>query len=73
MSTDVNELNVQGIESNERKEFLLNHDNFELLMRAQREIEAVTEMRPTFKKLINTLINEEAVREVKNKLIEQMS
>ncbi len=60
-------------EAQEKRDFLLNHEKFELLMNAQREIEAVTEMRPTFKKLINALVTEDAVETLKIQLIEQFS
>lgn len=60
-------------ELQEKRDFLLNPEKFELLMKAQRDIEAVTEMRPTFKKLINALVTVEAVDAVKMRLIEQMT
>ena len=68
------DLNVTSdSELQEKKEFLLNTENFERLMKAQREIEEVTEMRPTFKKLINALVTDEAVNKVKDRIIEKMS
>ena len=68
------DLNVTGDSVlQEKKDFLLNKDNFERLMKAQREIEEVTEMRPTFKKLINALVTDEAVNKVKDRIIEKMS
>ena len=57
---------------NGKKNFLLNQDNFELLMNVQREIEEKTEMRPTFKKLINALVTEESLNNIKIRMIEQM-
>lgn len=57
----------------EKKNFLLNQEKFELLMSVQREIESVTEMRPTFKKLINALVTEKAVENLKKEMIEQLS
>jgi len=59
--------------ANERKSFLLNQDNFDLLMKIQRDIEEKTEMRPTFKKLINALVTEESLNSIKEKMINQMS
>lgn len=68
------DLNVTSdSEIQEKKDFLLNKENFERLMKAQREIEEVTEMRPTFKKLINALVTDEAVNQVKDRIIEKMS
>lgn len=74
-SNTVNDdLNVTSdSEIQEKKDFLLNKENFERLMKAQREIEEVTEMRPTFKKLINALVTDEAVNQVKDRIIEKMS
>lgn len=68
--TNVNQ-NVELQE--EKKEFLLSQEKFELLMQAQREIEAATEMRPTFKKLINAIVTEKAVESLKQEMIEQWS
>ena len=71
---NVEQSNVNSTdESQEKRDFLLNQEKFELLMNAQREIEAVTEMRPTFKKLINALVTEDAVENLKTQLIEQFS
>tara|TARA_B100000749_G_C18110606_1_gene335724 strand:- start:258 stop:494 length:237 start_codon:yes stop_codon:yes gene_type:complete len=56
----------------EKKDFLLSQEKFELLMSAQREIESVTEMRPTFKKLINAIVTEKAVENLKQEMIEQL-
>ncbi|WP_028389292.1 hypothetical protein [Legionella fairfieldensis] len=68
------DLNVTNdYEAHEKKDFLLNQENFERLMQVQRDIEAETEMRPTFKKLINALVTDEALLTVKQRLIEQMS
>ena len=74
-SNTVNDdLNVTSdSEIQEKKDFLLNKENFERLMKAQRKIEEVTEMRPTFKKLINALVTDEAVNQVKDRIIEKMS
>ena len=71
---DDDDLNVKDdAETHEKKDFLLNQENFERLMKLQRDIEAETEMRPTFKKLINALVTDEALLTVKQRLIEQMS
>lgn len=73
-NSNCDDLNVtNNSESHEKKSFLLNQGNFERLMNVQREIEEATEMRPTFKKLINTLVTDEALQVVKQRLIEQMS
>ncbi|STX55506.1 Uncharacterised protein [Legionella beliardensis] len=60
------------LKKQEQKDFLLNQENFERLMKVQRDIEAETEMRPTFKKLINALVTEEALSSVKQQLVEQI-
>tara|TARA_B110000908_G_C10125893_1_gene389844 strand:+ start:555 stop:788 length:234 start_codon:yes stop_codon:yes gene_type:complete len=76
--TDTKEKNEHSImtneqDANERKSFLLNQENFDLLMKTQRDIEEKTEMRPTFKKLINALVTEESLNSIKTKMINQMS
>lgn len=55
-----------------KKDYLLNQDKFELLIQAQREIEEKTEMRPTFKKLVNALVTEESVKKITNDILEVM-
>lgn len=70
-----NELELNGVDnlvSESRKEYLLNQDKFELLIKAQREIEEKTEMRPTFKKLVNALVTEESLKKVTNEILEVM-
>lgn len=64
---------TNNLELDEKRDFLLNQSNFERLMKVQRDIEAETEMRPTFKKLINALVTDEALHSLKKQLIEQMS
>tara|TARA_Y100000588_G_C13551420_1_gene626380 strand:- start:108 stop:344 length:237 start_codon:yes stop_codon:yes gene_type:complete len=66
-------VNQKSEPQEEKKDVLLSQEKFELLMSAQREIEAVTEMRPTFKKLINAIVTENAVANLKKEMIEQLS
>ncbi len=56
----------------DRKEYLLNQENFERLIYVQKMVEQATEMRPTFKKLINELVTEEALTALTERLIQQM-
>ena len=72
-NVDQSNVNQKSEPQEEKKDFLLSQEKFELLMSAQREIEAVTEMRPTFKKLINTIVTENAVANLKKEMIEQLS
>jgi hypothetical protein len=60
-------------EVQDKKEYLLTQENFERLMNVQKTIEQATEMRPTFKKLINNLITDEALNALTKQLIEQMA
>jgi len=60
-------------ELQDKKEYLLNQENFERLIQVQKTIEQATEMRPTFKKLINSLVTDEALEVLTNKLIKQMA
>ena len=57
----------------DKKEYLLNQENFERLMNAQKMIEQATEMRPTFKKLINGLVTDEALNALTEQLMKQMA
>jgi hypothetical protein len=60
-------------ELQDKKEYLLNQENFERLIQVQKAVEQATEMRPTFKKLINSLVTDEALETLTNKLIKQMA
>ncbi|EHL30493.1 hypothetical protein [Legionella drancourtii] len=60
-------------EVQDKKDYLLSQENFERLMNVQRTIEQATEMRPTFKKLINNLVNDESLDALTKQLIKQMS
>ena len=55
-----------------KKEYLLNQENFDKLMKVQKDVEQATEMRPTFKKLINSLVNDDALKQLTEQLIKQM-
>ena len=57
----------------EKKDFLLNQENFERLIHVQRVVEQATEMRPTFKKLINELVTDDALNDLTKRLIEKMA
>lgn len=57
----------------DKKEYLLNQENFERLMIVQKNVEQATEMRPTFKKLINSLVTDEALLALTDRLIKQMA
>lgn len=60
-------------EMQDKKEYLLNQENFERLMNVQKAVEQATEMRPTFKKLINSLVTEDALTALTERLIKQMA
>ncbi len=60
-------------ELQEKKDYLLSQENFERLLAVQRTIEQATEMRPTFKKMINSLMTDEALTDLTKRLIKQMS
>ncbi|KTD39689.1 hypothetical protein Lmor_0055 [Legionella moravica] len=60
-------------EMQDKKEYLLSQENFERLMNVQKTVEQATEMRPTFKKLINSLVTEEALNTLTERLIKQMA
>ena len=56
----------------DKKEYLLTQANFERLMNVQKTIEQATEMRPTFKKLINSLVTDEALNALTERFIKQI-
>ncbi|HDO7802055.1 TPA: hypothetical protein P5J01_001595 [Legionella pneumophila] len=60
-------------EMQDKKEYLLSQENFERLMNVQKTVEQATEMRPTFKKLINSLVTEKALNTLTERLIKQMA
>lgn len=60
-------------ELSDKKEYLLNQENFDQLIQVQKAVEQATEMRPTFKKLINSLVTEEALMALTARLINQLS
>ena len=60
-------------EEHEKKDFLLNQENFERLIHVQRMVEQATEMRPTFKKLINELVTDDALNDLTKRLIQKMA
>ncbi|HHX7304472.1 TPA: hypothetical protein ACVHUD_003458 [Legionella anisa] len=60
-------------ELQDKKEYLLNQENFERLMNVQKAVEQATEMRPTFKKLINSLVTEDDLTALTERLIKQMA
>lgn len=60
-------------ELSDKKEYLLNQENFDRLIQVQKAVEQATEMRPTFKKLINSLVTEEALMALTARLINQLS
>ena len=52
--------------------FLLTDDTFNRLRHAQETIQQETGFTPTFKKLINDIVNETAINELTNRYIEKM-
>lgn len=52
--------------------YLLSDESFALLIHAQKEIEEKTELRPSLRKLVNSLINSESVRQLKKHWITEL-
>lgn len=65
-------IDSEELNKDAKREFLINQDKFELILKAQKEIEDETELRPTFKKMINLIVNEESINKVKNEILEMM-
>ena len=55
----------------ENKPFLFNDENFRLLKQCQNEIFKATDVSPSFRKMINELVNTESVLQLKSKFIER--
>ena len=73
MSNNPRDLNNhEDLNGIDKKEYLLSQENFERLIHVQKAIEQATEMRPTFKKLLNGLVTEEALNVLTDRLIKQM-
>lgn len=53
-----------------KKDFLLSKDNFEKLMSVQRKVERETEFRPTFKKIINMIVEDYNFETIEKRMIE---
>lgn len=65
--------NHENLNSIDKKEYLLSQENFERLIHVQKVVEQATEMRPTFKKLINGLVTDETLNILTERLIKQMT
>lgn len=65
--------NHENLNNIDKKEYLLSQENFDRLMHVQKVVEQTTEMRPTFKKLINGLVTDEALNALTERLIKQMA
>ena len=76
MSNKTYERTINGLSNDDvqdKKEHLLNQENFERLIHVQKTVELATEMRPTFKKLINGLVTNDALKALSARLIKQMA
>lgn len=60
-------------EVNEEKKFLLTEENFQRLKAIQQEIFEKTDVSPGIRKLLNTIINEDRLNELKNRFIDQFN
>jgi hypothetical protein len=74
--TKVNEENEtttsESTEEPTTNKFLLSDESFELLRSAQREIREATELMPSLRKMINKIVNPEAVRQLTQRFIEEL-
>ncbi len=57
----------------DKKDHLLSQENFERLKHVQKIVEQATEVRPTLRKLINGLVNDDALTILIEGLIQQMA
>ena len=58
---------------NEKRQYFINDEKFQLLRQYQQEIFEVTEVSPALRKLVNELISVENLEKVKTKFINQWS
>jgi hypothetical protein len=64
-----NNMNQTNSEHAESKKYLINDDKFDLIKQCQQEVFTATESRPSIRKIINELITEENLQEIKSKFI----
>lgn len=55
----------------EEKQYLINEENFQRLRQLQQDIYKATELSPSVRKLINLLVTEENLQQLKSFLLEQ--
>ena len=58
--------NHENLNDIDKKDYLLSKENFDRLIYVQKAVEHATEMRPTFKKLINGLVTDEALKHMED-------
>jgi hypothetical protein len=58
-------------DENEVRKFLLTEEHFQLLKKIQQEIFTITDVSPGIRKLLNAVINEDRMNEIKNHFIDQ--
>ena len=64
-------INEPSEESTNNK-YLLSDEAFELIRSAQREIRNATELMPSLRKMVNKLVNPEAVKQLTQRFIEEL-
>lgn len=71
MLTQETEKQINNGAMEDDKQFFITEENFQRLRQLQQEIFLVTEISPSIRKLVNLLLTEENLKELKMKLIEQ--
>lgn len=71
MLEDENKVQAKTGATEEEKQFFIIEENFRRLRQIQQEIFTLTEISPSIRKLVNLLITEENITQLKMKLIEQ--
>ena len=72
LNTSEDNTNNQGLRHDGRR-YLLTDENFEAIRKIQSEIYEITEVTMSMRKVINQLITEEALAQVKMKFLKQMN
>lgn len=60
---------VSNDSSSEAKHYLINDEKFQLLKQCQKEVYSATESSPSLRKILNELITEESLKQIKSKFI----
>jgi len=70
MTNNENAMTTNDFDNKEVKKYLLSDESFNLLRSSQEKIKQETDVIPSFRKLINTLVNPESVEKLTRRFID---